>query len=1374
MRERACEQMTAKKNSRIGFAESNAFSRLGNKLGLGLRARLLIIFIVVKVLPIILVAIIAWMQLISFSRSINGKATQDSSWALNSNAVESIERITTDAAGDVANYLYDRDSDIRYLATLAPSLASYEAFLNTKTGRVVSRGNWVLSEDGMSWVRNGGPKGQIRNDVSTNPENDDEVLGSSFNYRPPDDIEYINIPLYDEITFVDTNLQEQLKVLADGSTKVNYPLSAQLQNVLYKEGTYVGAETYGQELKKLKAGEIYVSDVIGAYVPSHFIGIYTPKQMIVSAINAEVMALEALAPDDGGGKEAKSLADALANLKSNEIASIYISAAQSDDAIMNQTAQAVILRLDKIATSIPTHLQARIDTLKDNIAALEFSPTTEAYAGVENPKGARFEGIVRWATPVTDDGTLNGNIIGYVTFALNHDHIMELVDHISPVTKRYTELPDANAGNYAFIWDYQCRSIAHPRHHSIVGYDASTGNEQIPWLEAGIYNELLQRINKTELEDLLNAWPDLLSNNGKKADNYPSVDALIADVAVFNEQSRKNKAATELTAAGLVGLDGRYLNTAPQCSGWMDLTRDGGSGSFYILWSGIYKLTTAAAIPYYTGQYGPSADNDYSRRGFGMLTIGAGLESFQEPVEALGGQLEAITQQSIRDTALSLGISTAILVLLVTVIAIWLSDNLTNSIRVLVDGVTRFRSGDRSFRFLTKQRDEFGHLADSIDDMADSIVNSVSSALCILDSDMKVIYANKIAESLIGKSLKELVGKHYYDYAMYSEGSVYDPIKALKEGGQSEVLYHQSDDRYYRGTATYFYSDRSAKPGYYVLSTDVTDIQQARERAEQASVAKSSFLSNMSHEMRTPMNAIIGMTTIGRNTDDVAKKDYCFDKITGASNHLLGVINDILDISKIEANKFELSFIEADFEKVLQRVITVTAFRIDEKHQEFLVNLDPDIPHSLIVDDQRLAQVITNLLSNASKFTAEGGIIHLNTKLVDESADTVTVRIEVVDNGIGISEEQLGRIFSEFEQAENNTTRAYGGTGLGLAISKRIIAMMGGEVWVKSELGKGSTFAFTFVAKRGSRDYSELLLPSIKHEHASLLVIDDEPEVLEFFKQIAGRLGLHCDTVISGPEALALLDAGNRYDIYFVDWRMPVMDGIELSRLIRGRIDGDAVVIMISATEWATIETEARNAGVDMYLPKPLFPSTLTDCINKCIGVQQALDYARSKMVTASEPDSASVPDNDASEPDNDARQEVGGVPDYSNKCILLVEDVDVNREIALALLEPTGANVVCAENGLIATELFKKEPAAYDLIFMDIQMPKMDGYEATRVIRAMDVPEAKEIPIVAMTANVFREDVEKSLAAGMNDHIGKPIDFCEVLDRLTKYLKGR
>lgn len=392
----------------------------------------------------------------------------------------------------------------------------------------------------------------------------------------------------------------------------------------------------------------------------------------------------------------------------------------------------------------------------------------------------------------------------------------------------------------------------------------------------------------------------------------------------------------------------------------------------------------------------------------------------------------------------------------------------------------------------------------------------------------------------------------------------------------------------------------------------------AREEALAGTRAKSAFLSNMSHEIRTPMNAIIGMTAIGQDSEEIERKDYCFGKIEEASTHLLNIINDILDMSKIEANKLELTEASFDLERLLQKAASVISYKMHEKGIDFQIHMDPAVPVWLNGDDQRITQVITNLLSNAAKFTPEGGAVRLSTKLLSESDGVYTVQVDVADTGIGVSEEQHARLFSSFQQAENSTSRKYGGTGLGLAISKQLVEMMNGRIWVESEPGKGSVFSFTFECTEGTE---------------------------------------------SG-----------------------------------GHLEVDA---------W-----ESSDRG----------------------GTKDALD-------------------------------------DFSGHTVLLAEDVEVNREIVLALLEPTHLAIDMAEDGFEAVAAFKADPMKYDMIFMDVQMPEMDGIEATRQIRALNVPRARDIPIVAMTANVFKEDIERCTEVGMNGHLGKPIVLEEVLAALRTYL---
>jgi lactose/cellobiose-specific phosphotransferase system IIC component len=554
--------------------------------------------------------------------------------------------------------------------------------------------------------------------------------------------------------------------------------------------------------------------------------------------------------------------------------------------------------------------------------------------------------------------------------------------------------------------------------------------------------------------------------------------------------------------------------------------------------------------------------------------------------------------------------------------------------------------------------------------------------------------------------------------------------------------------------------------GVVVNMNDVSELFHAREEAEQASIAKGSFLANMSHEMRTPMNAIIGMTSIAIASGNIDRKNYCLKKIDDASTHLLGVINDILDMSKIEANKMELSPVNFNFEKMLQKVVTVINFRVGEKNQEFIVHIDEKIPRTILGDNQRIAQVITNLLSNAVKFTPERGTISLDTRLLadDSAGKHCTIQFEVKDTGIGITPEQRSRLFNAFEQAENVTSRKFGGTGLGLAISKRIVEMMGGRIWLESKTGKGSTFAFTIQVERVDEElHPSLLKDRVNWHNMRLLVVDDHPEIGEYFEHITRQYGISCDFTTDGGKALGLIREKGPYDIYFIDWKMPDMDGIELSRQIKQfknkETDAEkSVVIMISAGEWSGIAVEAKAAGVDKFLSKPLFPSTIIGCLNDCLGTA-GLDTEGQALPgeMAGKRSSASLP----------------GLENFEGFKVLLAEDVEINQEILINLLEPSHVEIDCASNGAEALRMFSEKPDMYDLIFMDVQMPEMDGYEATRRIRAMNSPKAKRIPIIAMTANVFREDIEKCLESGMNDHVGKPLDINEVMDKLHKYIKA-
>ena len=531
----------------------------------------------------------------------------------------------------------------------------------------------------------------------------------------------------------------------------------------------------------------------------------------------------------------------------------------------------------------------------------------------------------------------------------------------------------------------------------------------------------------------------------------------------------------------------------------------------------------------------------------------------------------------------------------------------------------------------------------------------------------------------------------------------------------------------------------------YTLGTSINEMLHNVLRAEKSSLAKSEFLSRMSHEMRTPMNAIIGMTSIARASGTTERYEYCLDRIETASKHLLGVINDILDMSKIEANKLELACSDFHLEKMLANITNVITFRIDEKKQSFHIYLDRSVPANLFGDEQRIAQVLTNLLSNAAKFTPENGEITLRINLIEETDNECTVQFSITDTGIGISTEQKMKLFRSFEQADGSISRKFGGTGLGLVISKRIVEMMGGAINVESEPGKGSTFTFTIKAGRGSS--GENVAAPVLKKNIRVLAVDDSDDVLEYFRYIFEPLSILCDTASNGADALAHIKKNiNRpYDVIFVDWMMPEMDGIELTRRIRRLTSQNSVVIMISAAEWSTIEDEAHRAGVQYFIPKPLFSSAVIDCINECMG-------------NKTEPSAPYI--------------ESAENMQFVEKTVLLVDDVEINREIVIAMMEGTGLRIHCAENGKEAFEEYQSHPELYDLILMDIHMPEMDGFEATRKIRALsDCPSAQNVPIIAMTANVFREDIEKCLECGMNEHVGKPIDFNELMKKMSRLL---
>jgi len=632
----------------------------------------------------------------------------------------------------------------------------------------------------------------------------------------------------------------------------------------------------------------------------------------------------------------------------------------------------------------------------------------------------------------------------------------------------------------------------------------------------------------------------------------------------------------------------------------------------------------------------------------------------------------------------------------------------------------------------------------------ESILDCIPFMVSVTNKNRELTFVNKPVEDFLERERDDLLGLPCHSWNTNMCNTENCGIHCL-ENGISTTTFSQ-DGADFKVDINYLTDKRTRYVGHVEIVQDVTELLLLQKKleialvdAQAASHAKSSFLANMSHEIRTPMNAIIGMTNIGKSADNIERKNYSFMRIEDASHHLLGVINDILDVSKIESGKFELSTAEFNFEKMLVRVVNVSNFRVDEKEQKLSVYVDRAIPPYMIGDDQRLAQVVTNLLGNAVKFTPEKGSIKLNTFFIGEEDGICEIKVSVTDTGIGISPEQQALLFQSFQQAESSTSRKFGGSGLGLAISKSIVEMMGGRIWVESELGKGSTFSFTVKMERDTSQHTNASYQRIDWKNIRILAVDDDMYVLHDFKGIVEKFGAHCDIADNGEDALVLLENNDDYNLFFVDWRMPGMDGLDLTIELKKRIakTGNSFVIMVSAAECSIIADKAHDAGVDRFLQKPLFPATISDMVAEFFGSSQLqID-----------------PDANCSD----------GV--FEGRHIMIAEDVDINREIVVTLLEPTLIDIDCAVNGIDAVRMFTANPDKYEMISMDIQMPEMDGYEATRQIRALDVPKAKAIPIVAMTANVFKEDIENCLAAGMNDHVSKPLEIDRVIDKLHEYL---
>lgn len=829
---------------------------------MSLRAKLIAIFIAIKVVPLVLLALFAWQAAYELGQLVTARvvtlsdvmrdtqlrtgqtAITDSIEALDDRSRDAIETLTTGAAREIAAFLYDRDQDLLQAATLDPDDAVYADFLATRQRLLEDHGPYVPDTDGERWVEQEPVARNLDLVRAPHPDN-----AANFHYRAPDIRARLALrPLFLEMTFVGRDGRERIKVLSEKGRSL---LEPGLRDITRRENTFVRAEDYWPALQALRPGEIHVSRVIGAQVRTHWIGDYTPAR-------------------------ARQM-------------------------------------------------------------GRDFRPQDSGYAGLENPVGKRFRGLVRWASPVVRDG----EIIGYVTLALDHAHLMAFTDTLRPTAERHAPIADPASGNYAFIWDDLGRNISHARDYFIHGYDPETGELAPPWLDTELYER----------------W---------RASGV-SWQAFAATVPPYEDQRLSRTPHPTSTDSGLVGLDCRYLNFSPQCQGWHDVTEHGGSGSFAIHFSGLKKLTTVATIPYYTGQYGRS------ERGFGYVTIGANIDEFHRAATESGRRISEMIQvtdafnqrerdnlvasidENLKQTASGLALSTLLMVVAVILIAIWMANLLSRRITTAVDGIHRFQQGDLDHRLAADSGDEMGELARSFNRMADAVQGSIQS------------------------------------------------------------------------------------------------LEDARRTAEQANRIKSEFLANMSHELRTPLNGIIGFAELLSLELQNPEQRACAETIHHSSQHLLAVLNDLLDLAKVEANRLTLSPKSFELSALLEAVAKLHKVNAAAKGVALVTELPT---HACVIDGDpvRIRQVIENLLSNAVKFTTAGQIT------LSLTQDLHDVYIAVADTGIGIAEDELEQVFAPFYQAQSFLNRPHGGTGLGLTLSRRLAALMGGEITAQSRTGVGSRF----------------------------------------------------------------------------------------------------------------------------------------------------------------------------------------------------------------------------------------------------------------------------------------------------------------------------
>ncbi|MDA3835471.1 MAG: response regulator [Spirochaetales bacterium] len=722
-----------------------------------------------------------------------------------------------------------------------------------------------------------------------------------------------------------------------------------------------------------------------------------------------------------------------------------------------------------------------------------------------------------------------------------------------------------------------------------------------------------------------------------------------------------------------------------------------------------------------------------------------------------------------------------VLVCLVVFINLFFSRMVSQRIRLLGKKTGQVAAGDVTVQAIDDHQDSIGALSRNFNQMVKSIrdrmeyANSlklgISDPFFTVDPEMKVAFINEAAVRLAGLSREEAIGMPCYEVFHTTACEQKCPIKrALETDAATVGLRMTIEDR--KGheipvmASSALLKDSSGKVlgGFEILRNLTAEVEaerrlqdayfreeKAKLAAEAAANAKSEFLANMSHEIRTPMNGVIAAADLALSEKMSPNAGRYLKIIQSSAYSLLGIINDILDFSKIEADKLEIEnhpfLLDEVIDRTTEAIITVAA----EKNIELLVDIDLETPRALTGDSLRLQQIIKNLIDNAIKFTKKGGVILVGVKALEKTSDHVTLAFSVKDTGIGIAPEYVGKLFKPFSQADTSTTRKYAGTGLGLSICKQLVELMHGDIRVESELGRGSTFHFTARFKLQAEERKRRLIPPPDIQDLKVLVVDDCPDSRTIIQNILESFGFRPESVSSGKEALDMLKKNQTmkepFDLVIIDWRMPEMDGIEASRIIREDLKLTIPIILLTAFGREAEELEAKKAGINIFLTKPIFQSTLFNAIMDAFG-KESKERMPGKEITTK----ASI-----------YKKRLKGVR------LLVAEDNPTNQEIAKAILERAGIIVEVVNNGEEAVEAARK--GRFDVVLMDVQMPKMDGYEATAGIR--NIPELKSLPIIAMTAHALKGDEEKCLKAGMDAYVSKPINQDRLFQTIWRTIKS-